>query len=271
MTRILRTRFPCSLLRDMSPGHPRWHLLELTRFRTLLRRRCHQSTTTLWLIPKRAGATRPARPMVIGTLMVTQNPPSPRNRRVRVLTPTLNRHLSVIPLVHPLYLITPHVANDHSIRLTPLNYLLIALPLLENLPETPLIILRHSINFPNPPSLNLFLGSPLNSVTRVVLPHQRALCSATARSQGADVKLLTTMLPLLPNLISPIPNNPSLHNPFSTILRRVFPDLTIVRRASSPLRSRLSRLALSSRVFLRQVHRTKPLLHDRLLTAGRPP
>ena len=269
MTRTLRTRFPCSPLRDMSPGHLRWRLLELTRFRILLRRPCHQSTTTLWLVSRRAGATRPVRPMVIGTLMVTQNPPSPRNPRVRVRTPTLNRHLSVIPLVRPLYLITPHVVNDRSIPLIPLNYLPITLLLLENFLETPLTILRHPINSPNPSSLNLFLGSPLNSATRVVSPHQRALRSATARSQRAGAKLPTTMLPLLPNPISPIPNNPSLRSPFSTILRRVSPELTIVQRASPPLRSRLSRLASSSRVFLRRVHHTKPLLHDRLLTAGR--
>lgn len=270
MTKTLRTRIPCFPLRDMPPGHLRWHLLELTRFRPLLRRRYHQSTITLLLVLKPARAIRLVRPMVIGTLMVTPNPPSLRNPRVRVLTPTPNRHPSIIPPVRPPYPITPHVASDHSIRLAPPNTLPIAPPLLENLPETPLIILRHPVNSLTPPSLNLFLESPLSSVTRVVLSHQRASCSVTARSQGADVKLPTTTLPLLPSPTSPTPNNPTPRSPFSTILRRVSPGVTIAQGALSPLRSQPNRLASSSRVFLRRVHHTKPLLHDRLLTAGRP-
>ena len=270
MTRTLRTRIPCFPPRDMSPGHLRWHLLELTQFRLLLRRRCHQSTTTLLSVLKRVGATRPVTPMVIGTLMVIPNPPSLRSPRVRVLTPTLSRHLNTIPLAHPPYLITPHVASGHSIHLTPPNSLLVTLPPLENLPETLLIILRHPVNSLTLLSPNLFLGSPLSSASRAVLPHQRASCSVTARSQGADAKPPTTTLLLLPSLMSPIPSSLPPRSPFSTILCRVSPELTNAQGALSPPRSRLSRLASSSRVFLRRVHHTKLLLRDRLLTVGRP-
>ena len=267
MTGTLRTRFPYSLLRDMLPGRPRWHLPEPTRSRILLRRSIHRSKNTPWLVPRSAGATRrPVNHRVIGTWTLTPNPPSLRSPRVRALTHTPNRHLSNCLRTRPPYLITPHVANDHKIRLTPPNILPIFPPPLENLLEKPLTILLHRENFLVTSLLNPSLESPHNSATRAVSPHQRAPCihhTTTARFQGADTTLpITTFLPPL-NPTSHTPNNPLPRSLFSTTLHRVSPELTLVLGASSLIRSQLTKLASSSQVFLRRAHHTILLSRDR--------
>lgn len=173
MTETLKTRSPFSLLHDTPPGRLRWHLPELIRRQIRLRRYNPQSKTTpwpvLWLAPPLAGATRPVNHMAIGIRMVMPNPPSPRGPRVRALTPITDRHLSSCRRIHPLYLNTPHVANDRSTHPIPPNILPSTLPLLENLLEIPLTAHLHLASFLVPLLLIPFPESNLSSATRVAL------------------------------------------------------------------------------------------------------
>jgi len=217
MTGTLRTRFPFSPLHDMPPGRLRWHLPELTRCRILLRRSIHRSMTTLRLVSRSAGATRPVNQMVIGIQMVTRNPPSPRSPRARAPTRIQSPHPNGYLLIHPMHLITSHVVNGHRIRLAPPNIILIILPLLESLLETPPITLPHLANPLITPFLTQLLESPRNSVTRAVSLRPRAPYThniTTARFQGMGTPLpTTTLLPLL-NPTFRNPNNPPPHSPF---------------------------------------------------------
>lgn len=185
--------------------------------------------------------------------MVTLNPPSLRSPRVQVLTPISNHRPNKHLRAHPLYLITPHVASDHGIHLVLPKILLIFLPLLENLLGTSLAIPPRLANSLVTLFLILFLENPPSLAVRVISSRQRALWihnTTTARSQGVDTILPITTLPPPPSPRSHILHNPLPHSPFSTRLRQVSPELSIVRGASSLLRSRLTKLALSSLVFL---------------------
>ena len=202
--------------------------------------------------------------------MVMPNPLSLRSPRVRALVPVLNRCLGNYLRTHLLYLIILRGVNDRST----LNILLTSLPLLGNLPKNLLGTLLVTLRLVNSLAtllLTPFLASPPNLANKALSLRLRAPYihnTTTVRSRGADMTPpTTTLLPLL-NLRSLIPNNPPLHSPSSTTLHLVSPELTLARRASSLLHNRLTKLALSSPVFLRRDHCTKLPSRDRRLIAG---
>lgn len=205
------------------------------------------------------------------------SPPSLRSPRAQVLAPIKDRHLSSYLRIPPPCPSIPHVASDLNIRLNPLNILLSTLLLLKKLFETSLASPPHLdlATFLFPQSLNPFLESHPSSVNRCSShlrsqnPRQTLRQISTARSRRAGIILPITTHPPLLNLISRNPNNPRPRTPFSVKPRRVSPDLTVVRRVSSPLQSRLNQLALSSPAFPRWAHHTKLLFLDRRETAER--
>lgn len=171
--------------------------------------------------------------------MVALIPQSQRSPRVQALTriQSPDNYLRA----HLMCLLIPRVPSDHSIRLVPPNLLPIILPPLEN----PLTTLPRLAKSPVTLFLTLFPESPHNPAFKVVPPRPQVPCSyitTTLRFPGADITLPTSTMLRLLHPTCRNPNNPPPHLLSSMIPRRVYPEPTLGRRASTLLRSRLTKL-----------------------------